>query len=153
MRVEKRDGTIVAFDKYKIRDAILKAFNETAPNDKTAIRTATQIADDIAALNKDLSVEEIQDEVEIRLMNRRKYSVARGYTNYRYLHSIARSQYSDIMQAVEEKLTASNVVNQNANVDERSFGGRLGEATSVVAKKFALERCISKMARENHEKT
>ena len=53
-------------------------------------------------------------------------------------------------QAVEEKLTASNVVNQNANVDERSFGGRLGEATSVVAKKFALERCISKMARENH---
>lgn len=152
MRVEKRDGTIVAFDKYKIRDAILKAFNETAPGDKTAIRTATQIADDIAALNKDLSVEEIQDEVEIRLMNRRKYSVARGYTNYRYLHSIARSQYSDIMQAVEEKLTASNVVNQNANVDERSFGGRLGEATSVVAKKFALERCISKMARENHEK-
>ena len=101
MRVEKRDGTIVAFDKYKIRDAILKAFNETAPGDKTAIRTATQIADDIAALNKDLSVEEIQDEVEIRLMNRRKYSVARGYTNYRYLHSIARSQYSDIMQAVE----------------------------------------------------
>ena len=152
MQVEKRDGTIVAFDKDKIRSAILKAFCEIAPDDKTASRTAVQIADDIAALDKDLTVEEIQDEVEIRLMNRRKYSVARGYTNYRYLHSIARSQYSDIMQAVEEKLTASNVMNQNANVDERSFGGRLGEATSVVAKKFALERCISKMARENHEK-
>lgn len=152
MQVEKRDGTIVAFDKDKIRDAILKAFCEIAPDDKTASRVAAQIAGDIAALDKDLTVEEIQDEVEIRLMNRRKYSVARGYTNYRYLHSIARSQYSDIMQAVEEKLTASNVMNQNANVDERSFGGRLGEATSVVAKKFALERCISKMARENHEK-
>ena len=98
MQVEKRDGTIVAFDKYKIRDAILKAFYEIAPDDKTASRTAAQIADDIAALDKNLTVEEIQDEVEIRLMNRRKYSVARGYANYRYLHSIARSQYSDIMQ-------------------------------------------------------
>lgn len=152
MQVEKRDGTIVAFDKCKIRDAILKAFCKIDPDDQTASETATQIADGIAALGKDLTVEEIQDEVEIRLMNKRKYSVARGYTNYRYLHNIARSQYSDIMQAVEEKLTASNVVNQNANVDERSFGGRLGEATGVVAKKFALERCVSKMARENHEK-
>lgn len=151
IQVTKRDGTVVPFDEGKIRSAILKAFAEISPEDKSAARTAEQISGDIAAMNRNFTVEEIQDEVEKRLMNRRKYDVARGYTNYRYLHSIARSQYSDIMQAVEEKLTASNVVNQNANVDERSFGGRLGEATSVVARKFALERCISKMARENHE--
>lgn len=153
MLVEKRDGSIVGFDGQKIRNAILKAFNEAAPDDESAEKVATQIAEDIAAIDVDTyKVEEIQDEVEKRLMNRRKYNVARAYMNYRYLHSIARSQYSDIMQAIEEKLTASNVVNQNANVDEKSFGGRLGEATGVVAKKFALERCISKMGRENHEK-
>lgn len=153
MLVEKRDGSIVGFDGQKIRNAILKAFNEAAPDDESAEKVATQIAKDIAAIDVGTyKVEEIQDEVEKRLMNRRKYNVARAYMNYRYLHSIARSQYSDIMQAIEEKLTASNVVNQNANVDEKSFGGRLGEATGVVAKKFALERCISKMGRENHEK-
>ena len=153
MLVEKRDGSIVGFDVQKIRNAILKAFNEAAPDDESAEKVATQIAKDIAAIDVGTyKVEEIQDEVEKRLMNRRKYNVARAYMNYRYLHSIARSQYSDIMQAIEEKLTASNVVNQNANVDEKSFGGRLGEAMGVVAKKFALERCISKMGRENHEK-
>ncbi len=153
MLVEKRDGSIVGFDGQKIRNAILKAFNEAAPDDESAEKVATQIAEDIAAIDVDTyKVEEIQDEVEKRLMNRRKYNVARAYMNYRYLHSIARSQYNNIMQAIEEKLTASNVVNQNANVDEKSFGGRLGEAMGVVAKKFALERCISKMGRENHEK-
>ena len=45
---------------------------------------------------------------------------------------------------------ASNVQNQNANVDEMSFGGRLGEAASLVTKQYALDHLMSKMAVRNH---
>lgn len=152
MVVIKRDKTQVEFDKRKISSAIMKAFAEVGSYDLyIAEKVSSEIANEIESLNQNLQVEEIQDEVEKRLMNRRRYDVARAYMNYRYLHSIAREQYGVLMDAVSEKLSASNVVNQNANVDEKSFGGRIGEASSVVAKKFALERCVSKMARENHE--
>ncbi|MBQ9657459.1 MAG: hypothetical protein IJV31_01665 [Clostridia bacterium] len=55
------------------------------------------------------------------------------------------------MDAIREKLEATDVQNQNANVDEHSFGGRTGEAAAVVTKKLALDYLISKKARENHE--
>ena len=54
------------------------------------------------------------------------------------------------MKDITEKLMATNVQNQNANIDEKSFGGRVGEASDVVLKKYALDNCMSKMARENH---
>ena len=54
------------------------------------------------------------------------------------------------MDRVAVKLAASDVQNQNANVDEYSFGGRRGEADSVIFKQYALDNLISKMARNNH---
>lgn len=54
------------------------------------------------------------------------------------------------MKGIASKLQAKNISNQNANVDESSFGGRMGEATRVVTKEYALYNCMSKMARENH---
>lgn len=76
--------------------------------------------------------------------------VARVYINYRYLHNMARGQYKELMDAIGEKLAASNIQNQNANVDEASFGGRIGEASGVVMKRIALDYCMSKMSRDNH---
>ena len=67
-----------------------------------------------------------------------------------YLHKMARNQYEDLVKAVSEKLTASNVQNQNANVDEHSFGGRIGEASDVVMRQYALNYCVSDMAKNNH---
>ena len=55
------------------------------------------------------------------------------------------------MDTVGEKLSAANVQNQNANVDEYSFGGRMGEMNSAVARKYALEYLVSPMAHKNHE--
>jgi ribonucleoside-triphosphate reductase len=63
---------------------------------------------------------------------------------------MARNQYKELIDAVNEKLSAANVQNQNANVDEHSFGGRVGEASDVVMKKIALDYCVSEMARNNH---
>jgi len=55
------------------------------------------------------------------------------------------------MISIAEKLSASNVQNQNANVDEMSFGGRIGEMSDLVARRYALEYLVSPMARANHE--
>lgn len=155
MHVIKRDGREVEFDKSKIERAILKAHNSVfnGDNREDINEFASKVASDIEALslNSTLSVEDIQDIVERKLMASRFKSTARAYVNYRFLHKMARSQYQELMQAVSEKLTADNVQNQNANVDEASFGGRIGEASDVVTKRYALEYLVSSMAKANHE--
>lgn len=147
--VTKRDGSIVAFDRQKIVTAIEKAANEvTGHMDDCDVE---KIADYISNISKDLDVESIQDIVEDQLMVSGHTDVARAYINYRYLHGLARNEYKDLMDAVAEKLSGSNIMNQNANLDEASFGGRLGEMTRLVAKRYALDNCMSEMARKNHE--
>jgi ribonucleoside-triphosphate reductase len=98
-----------------------------------------------------MHVEEIQNIVEEKLMASNRKDVARTYINYRFLHDMARDQYDDLMLAIKEKVSASNVQNQNANVDEKSFGGRVGETSDLIMKKYALDYLVSDMARENHE--
>lgn len=154
MQVIKRDGTRVDFDKQKIIMAIMKAFHERYEIiSDDMMFCAEDIAYEIEIMSegRELNVEEIQDIVEVKLMATRYKDVAKAYTNYRYLHGIARNQYRDLMNAVDEKLSAKNVQNQNANVDETSFGGRIGEAADVVTKKYALDYIVSPMARANHE--
>lgn len=155
MHVIKRDGREVEFDKSKIEMAILKAHKSVfnGENREDINEFASKVASDIEALslNSTLSVEDIQDMVERKLMASRFKSTARAYVNYRFLHKMARSQYQELMQAVSEKLTADNVQNQNANIDESSFGGRIGEASDVVTKRYALEYLVSPMAKANHE--
>lgn len=151
MIVIKRDGREVDFDKSKIFNAVYKAFEQLGKPVEESTQVASKIANEIENTNKNYTVEEIQDIVEKKLMATAHKDVAKAYINYRQLHKMARSQYKELMDAVDEKLSGSNIENQNANVDEHSFGGRMGEATRIVTKKFALERIISPMARHNHE--
>lgn len=154
MEVIKRDGRRVEFDKQKIVNAIRGAFREQYDYESDDMWECTdKIANEIETIAKgrDLHVEEIQDIVERKLMSTKYKTVAKAYITYRYLHSMARDKYKDLMTSVSEKLTASNVQNQNANVDEASFGGRIGEAADVVTKNYALEYLVSPMARANHE--
>ena len=149
--VIKRDGRKVDFDKNKIKLAVLKAFLEVDGEETSyAKEKAREIANYVESLNKDLDVEEIQDIVVNKLMSSSRKDVATHYVEYRYLHKMARSQYTDLIKAVSEKLEASNVQNQNANVDEHSFGGRMGEANDIVMKQYALDYCMSEMAKNNH---
>ena len=147
-KVVKRDGREVEFDRNKIISGIDKAFEALGQVDVNG--TAEKIADSIEAMEKVLDVEEIQNIIEAKLMASKHKDVAKEYVNYRYLHKMARSQYSELMSAVAEKLTAKNVQNQNANVDEASFGGRMGEANTIVTKQYALEYLVSPMAKANH---
>lgn len=151
MNVIKRDGRKVQFDRNKIKIAVLKAFLEVDGEETSyAKEKARDIANYIGSLNKDMNVEEIQDIVVNKLMASSRKDVATKYIEYRYLHKMARDQYQNLINAISEKLTASNVQNQNANVDEHSFGGRMGEANDIVMKRYALDYCMSEMARNNH---
>nr|DAT91770.1 MAG TPA: anaerobic ribonucleoside triphosphate reductase [Caudoviricetes sp.] len=153
MFVIKRDGRKVEFDSSKIANAVIRAFNSVYSNNLTDDMTsfAQRIADDVAEKNSDMSVEDIQNIVIKKLMASKYKEVATAYVEYKHLHEMARSQYAALMDAVGEKLSGKNIENQNANVDEHSFGGRIGEATRIVTKQFALEYLISPMARANHE--
>ena len=151
--VLKRNGDYVPFDKNKIIAAISKAFLEV---DGCLYETDTiiDIATDIEKYcsNKDIiSIEQIQDKVEEYLMRSERPDVARAYIRYRYKRQIARSASDTFMKAIGEKLNGVNIENQNANVDEHSFGGRKGEADSILMKKYALDNIVSDMARRNHE--
>ena len=152
MTVQKRDGRKVKFDREKIITAVLSAFNdvdgEVTPEAK---RKATNIANHIEGLNKkSLSVEEIQDIVESLLMAGKRKDVARSYIIYRNNRTKIRESNTQMIKDISEKLSATNVQNQNANVDEKSFGGRMGAANSEVMKKYALNYCMSEMSRNNH---
>ena len=145
--VKKRDGSIVEYNEQKIYTAIDGAFGDLDKQfkDKWIMR---DVRKQVNKLNGIVSVEDIQDLVENVLMQRKHYDVAKQYIRYRRDHEVAR--YEKEKQDFKKKLMATDVVNQNANVDEHSFGGRIGEAADVVMKNFALEHCMSSMARKNH---
>ena len=152
MKVKKRNGSIVEFDKEKIVESVRKAFVEVDGElTASARQKSNAIASYIANSETDMiDVEEIQDSVEDLLMASKRKDVARKYIRYRYLHTLSRDSYNDLMDTISEKLSAKNVQNQNANVDELSFGGRVGEASDAVMREFALKYCVSEMAKNNH---
>ena len=88
--------------------------------------------------------------IEDYLMESERSDVAREYIRYRYKKEVARGLKNDFIEAIGEKLSASNVQNQNANVDEYSFGGRIGEASSLLTKNYALDYIVSEKAKNNH---
>lgn len=149
MIVIKRDGRKENFCKQKIVDAINKAFIDVdnVRNDEISNKIANFIENRDAEV---LSVEEIQDIVEDKLMASNRKDVARAYIRYRYKREIVRNTDNDLMKEISVKIMASDVQNQNANVDEHSFGGRMGEARNSVMKKYALDYIISDMAKTNH---
>ena len=153
MVIIKRDGSTVSFDANKIINAINKAFVEVdgkVYENDTATDIAQEIGRKVDASPTATNVEQIQDWVEEYLMRSERPDVARAYIRYRYKKEVARNFEHDFIDAIIEKLDASDVQNQNANVDEHSFGGRTGEASSVMTKRLALDHLISDMARENH---
>ncbi len=151
LKIFKRDHSEVDFDKSKIKRAILKAFIDVDGEDSPYAREkARDVANYIESLKKEMSVEEIQDIVEEKLMSSNRKDVARAYVQYRHDRSIERNRNSQMMEEIAEKVSAKNIKKQNANVDEKSFGGRMGEANSVLMRNLALEDVISDMAKNNH---
>lgn len=153
--ITKRDGREVKFDAEKIKMAVARANTEVTTREKLSRSQINAVAEmverTVRRQGEKVSVEDIQNMVEVAIMEVRGYEVAQKYVRFRYKKEVARESRSDFFDAIGEKLRAENVENQNANLDERSFSGRVGEATRVLTKDYAMRNIISPMARENHE--
>jgi ribonucleoside-triphosphate reductase len=154
MRIIKRSGVEEDFNSAKIISALNRANAEVEGDDKLfqydVEGIARAIEQEAKTCDKPLNVEEIQDMVEDSIMSLGKYALARKYIKYRQVHSMSRDKYDDLMKAVADKLLGRKIDNQNANVDEHSFGGRMGEANDVVCRQFALDFLVSEKAKKNH---
>ena len=145
----KRSGKVEALSKKKLFDSICNANNAVSEEDRLTKKQITRITESVIAFCEDLEepidIDTLEDIIEKKLMEAQGYEVAKRYITYRYEKERIRLNTS-----LTEKLTASNVQNQNANVDEFSFGGRIGETASFVAKQYALDHLISKKHVRNH---
>ena len=157
IKVRKRDGRLANFDKHRIVSAIRRAVESTdgetwdeyfqtkADNIANYIKNEVEKSDDI------IDIEHVQDLVENGLMDgKRGKDVARNYIIYRNKRTEDRNKQSKFRKIIKEKLMATNVQHQNANVDEYSFGGRSGEASSEQNRQVAIEEVLSPIARKNH---
>lgn len=150
MKVIKRDGSVAPYQTEKISIAISGAFNELGKEffDDTVIADVENVI--YETYNDVVGIEDIQDIVEDVLIEHGYITEAKAYIRYRYEHSEQRERQKQFDDLIRAKLRASDVQNQNANVDEMSFGGRMGEAANELMKKIALEEYVSPMARNNH---
>lgn len=151
-RVIKRDGKEVAFNGDKIKKAITNAADRTGEMTESDIDRITEII-----INKcerqpgdQIGVETIQDLVEDTLLKSKFNRTAKSYILFRDMRTRNRDNKSKLLKDIAKKINGTNIVNQNANLDEASFGGRKGEAANELMKWFALNNCVSKKSRENH---
>lgn len=148
--VYKRDGRSEVFKPEKIQNAVLKAFYEVDGEEtERAKEIAERISTSISEIQRDLGVEEIQDLVEEKIAQF-DMDVARKYIIYRNDRSRIREMKSPIRIKARNTLNSQNDDRQNANVDGKSFGGRVGAVNSEVMKQIALDEYMSEMSRTNH---
>ena len=149
MTVLKRNGKKEALTKKKIYDSVCNANKAVKKEDQLTAKQIRRITDSVVSfcenLEEPIEIDILEDVIEKKLMEAQGYEVAKRYITYRYEKERVRNNTS-----LTEKLLAKNVQNQNANVDEFSFGGRLGETASFVTKQYALDHLISKKTKENH---
>lgn len=147
MDVIKRDGSIVEFNRERIINALANAFLKA--EGKISYTLISQIAENVQIWNK-IHIEDIQDQLEELLQDFGYDDVYKEFAFWRRERAIQRALNDKLLSRVRDKLEAKDVQNQNANVDEYAFGGRMGEANRVVTKEYALNYCMSELARTNH---
>lgn len=148
--VTKRDGRKVDFNKEKIKIAVLKAFIDVDGEETSYSKEkARDIANYIESLNKDMSVEEVQDEVVKKLMASSRKDVATKYVEYRYKRKLVRdSNTTD--KSVLELLNGTNDYwnNENSNKDARTVTVQrdylAGITSSDITRRFLLSEDIVK---------
>ena len=147
LTVIKRDGRIVGFNEEKIKAAIRKAMLSTDKGEDNDL--LCQISDRIAYIGKEqMSVEEIQDLVEIELMKSEKKDVAKNYISYRDKRSIARrSKTRDIfLEIINAK--SNDITRENANMNADTPAGMMMKFASETTKPFVDDYLLSAQVKE-----
>lgn len=149
MKIKKRDGRIVSFDKSYIENAIAKACEEVEEIDCWPI---SEIADKVAGKCYDgIDVEAIQDFVEQELIAAGAAKVAKAYILYRHKRNLARN--SDSNQIISDIIAAkkNDITRENANMNADSPAGMMAKIASERSKEYAHEFLLSEEA-ERHIK-
>ena len=150
VKVTKRNGDIVDFDKRKIKSAILKAFISVDGDISDYANTiANRIADYIESLNKNMTVEDIQDVVVNELMNYNNKEVSIAYIEYRYKRSLVR-EFNTTDKTILELIDGTNDYwnRENSNKDagevtvQRDYIA--GVTSTDIVKRFLLDEDIVK---------
>ena len=145
--VVKRDGRVVGYNEEKIKAAIRKAMLATEGGDDEAL--IQRIADHIGARGKSqMSVEGIQDMVELELMKSPRKEVAKCYINYRHKRSIARKAKTRDLFLEIINTKNNDITRENANMNADSPAGMMMKFASETTKPFVDDYLLSEEARE-----
>lgn len=148
-KIKKRDGRIENYDSQKIINAIHSAMKDCGIDD---LPIARKIEENIFNRNLNIpGVELIQDLVEKELMNTKYKEVAKTYILYRNKRTIERDRTSKLRKEILNAINCTDIKNQNANVDEYSFGGRKFESSAIIHKDIALNDLMSSDVAEAHK--
>ncbi len=145
--VVKRDGRIVGFNDQKIQAAIRKAMLHTEKGEDEYL--IERITDHIAARGKaQMSVEDIQDAVELELMKSARKDVAQKYIAYRNQRSIARkAKTRDVFMEIVN-IQKNDVTRENANMNADTPAGMMMKFASEATKPFVDDYLLSEEVRE-----
>lgn len=145
--VVKRDGRVVIFDNRKIVNAILKAMDVTEEGEDIVL--AAEIAAAISKIEvENMSVEDIQDQVEIELMKSPRKEVAKKYIAYRNQRNLARKAKSrEIFQEIIDA-QATEITRENANMNADTPAGMMMKFASESTKSYVDECMLSEDVKE-----
>lgn len=148
MKVIKRNGTEVDFDKCKIEDAIYKAMLDVNSIRNINTNVSKKIAGEIEELsiiiNRPLTIEEIQDLVEDKLIENKECDVAKSYIKYRYEHSKDRNMNNILENNIIGILDSSNdeILTENSNKQGELASTQRDLMAGEVSKDIARRRII-----------
>ncbi len=147
MKIIKRSGAEVPFDRRKIEMAVFKANESVVPSSRMSDIQIRRIAEDVEMaamnMNRSLTVEEIQDLVEDQIMNQRAFDVARRYITYRYQRALIRKsnttdeQILSLLECNNEEVKQENS-NKNPTVNSVQRDYMAGEVSKDITRRLLL---------------
>ena len=154
MKVIKRDGRAVDYNRDKIKIAIEKANNEVKPKERATKEEISEITKYIEELDKKrILVEDIQDIIEQQLMDRKRFDLAKKYMIYRYTRALVRKQNTtdeSILGLIrnENKELAEENSNKNTMLASTQRDYIAGEVSRDLTKRLLLPEKINKAHEE-----
>ena len=154
MKVIKRDGRAVDYNRDKIKIAIEKANNEVKPKERATKEEISEITKYIEELDKKrILVEDIQDIIEQQLMDRKRFDLAKKYMIYRYTRALVRKQNTtdeSILGLIrnQNKELAEENSNKNSVLASTQRDYIAGEVSKDLTKRILLPEKITKAHEE-----
>ena len=151
MKIIKRSGMEVEFDRSKIIAAVKRANNSVVEGEKVSDEQVEKIAENVETIcegmNRALNVEEIQDLVENQIMNQKAFRLASNYITYRYKRALVRKSNSTDKQILsllecnnEEVIQENSNKNPTVNSVQRDY--MAGEVSKDITRRFLLPQKI-----------